>query len=468
MGIESTVRATTVEVREAATGALVASARSPHPPVDGVRREQDPTVWWAALLDAVARTGVDDVGAVSVAGQTQCLVLADEAGAVLRPAKVWSDTEAAPHARRLVRSIGAARWAAAIGHVPDAATPIAKLAWVAEHEPRVLARVGRLLTPHDWLTFRLTGRMVTDRGEASTTGWWATGQERWRPDVLRQAIGQRSEQEWADCLPPVLAPGERADWMAALTHEQVGLRGRPLVAAGTGHAMATALGIGLASRETAIGLGAFGSVTTVAEAAVGDESGTVAGLADATGRFLPLVRTGDAMAAVDAVLRLLAIDRTGFEALMAAEAPGAGGLVLRPGRAAGRPRAGAFHGFDGDCTRGQMARAVAEGVVCAALAGVDSILDAGARLTDSPIRLHGTGARSMAMRQLVADLSGRPVVASDGTAARGACVQAAAVLAEARPEDIVRAWRLRAGPITEPDPDLDPEPIRAQWAAAGA
>ena len=56
----------------------------------------------------------------------------------------------------------------------------------------------------------------------------------------------------------------------------------------------------------------------------------------------------------------------------------------------------------------------------------------------------GGGSRSSAYRQILADLAGRRVttVGADEHVAAGACVQAAAVLAQKDPHEIAQAWGL--------------------------
>ena len=472
LGVDSSTQSTKVEVRDADTGALVASGRSPHPPTTPPRSEHDPTVWWAALMDAIGQTGQRDIAAISVAGQQHGMIVTDDAGSVLRPAKLWNDTESAPQAARLVEQFGAAKWSSSVGVVPVAAITITKLAWLSVNEPGVFARIGRVLLPHDWLTFRLTGRMVTDRGDASGTGYWSPTQGRWRPDILRRLDPSVPEQRWLDRLPTVLGPRERADWLAAPVHELVGLRGRPIVAAGTGDNMAAALGIGLRPRQTAISIGTSGTVYSVAEKPISDPSGAVAGFADATGRFLPLVCTNNATKVTDMVARLLGTDAAGLGRLALDAPAGAGGVVLLPyldgERTPNRPDAtGAVHGLRSDASREQLARAAFEGVVCSLLDGLDALRRAGVELSPTaPIQLIGGGARSAAYRQILADLSGLPVVVPKGDehVAKGACVQAAAALTETAPEQVIEAWGLGAGAMTEPG-DIDGAAVREAYAA---
>ncbi len=114
--------------------------------------------------------------ALSVAAQQHGMVVLAENGEVLRPAKLWNDTESAPDAEELLGRLagGAAQWASACGSVPLPSFTITKLMWLRRCEPDVLRRTAAVLLPHDWLNFRLTGRRTTDRGDASGTGYWST------------------------------------------------------------------------------------------------------------------------------------------------------------------------------------------------------------------------------------------------------------------------------------------------------
>src|SRR5260370_17018933 len=77
-------------------------------------------------------------------------------------------------------------------------------------------------------------------------------------------------------------------------------------------------------------IGTSGTVYTVSDEPTADPKGYVAGFADATGRFLPLACTLNAMRVIDTFARLLQVDLAGFDQLALAGEPGAGGLVLLP------------------------------------------------------------------------------------------------------------------------------------------
>ena len=205
-GVDSSTQSCKVVICDADTGAVVRSGTAPHP--DGT--EVDPEAWWVALEQAAgAAGGLDDVVGISVAAQQHGMVCLDEAGHVVRPAMLWNDTRSADAATDLVAELGAAAWAAAIGSVPVASFTVTKLRWLAEHEPDALARTVAVCLPHDWLTWRLLGApgvdtLVTDRGDASGSGWWSPIDGRQRDDLLALATGRSLH------VPRVLGPDETA------------------------------------------------------------------------------------------------------------------------------------------------------------------------------------------------------------------------------------------------------------------
>ncbi len=433
-GVDSSTQSTKVEIRRVDSGEIVASASSPHPATTPPRSEQDPQAWLDAFTAAWAEAGSPAIDAISIAGQQHGMVVLGPDGQVLRPAKLWNDTESAPDAGWLLKQLpdGASGWAAAVGSVPTASFTATKLSWLHRSEPDTWAQLAHVLLPHDWLTSQLARSFTTDRGDASGTGYWspATGEYRW--DVLGMIDRER---DWNDVVPRVAHPLEVVGtWQGAK------------VAAGTGDNMAAALGLGVTPGRAIVSLGTSGTAFTVADAPTADASGAVAGFADATGRFLPLVCTLNATKVLNAVARLLAVDRAGFDALALAAPPGAGGLTLLPyfdgERTPNLPGAtGALAGLRSDVTREQLARAAVEGVVCGMLDALDALA---AHAPVTSVVLTGGGARSAAVRQVFADLCRLPVSVStaDEAVASGACVQAAAVALGVDHGEVAERWGL--------------------------
>ena len=458
-GIDSSTGATKVELRDPGSGMLLGAAQTAHTPVTPPHARHDPEMWWSALcaaLDtAVARAGAAHpvrVAAISVAAQQHGMVALDGEGTLLADAPLWCDTTSAPDAAALIDLLpgGAVGWAEACGSVPVPSFTITKLAQLRREHPDRFGRLGTLLLPHDWLTWRLSGRRVTDRGDASGTGYWSPDRESWAIELLDLVD---DATDWSAVLPEVLAPDAA---VGATAGEAARRWPGAAVGPGTGDNMAAALGLGLRAGDVAISLGTSGTVFAVSEHPTHDPAGLVAGFADATGRFLPLVCTLNATKVLDATARLLGVDLAGFDALAVAAPVGADGVTLLPyfdgERTPDRPSStGVVAGLRSDVTREQLARAAVEGVVCGLLDGMDAL---GSHVpTDGQVWVLGGGAHSPAARRALATLLGREVRRSslDEAVATGACVQAAAVLRGSDPAAVRAEWELEGGDVTEPE-----------------
>ena len=423
-GIDSSTQSCKVVVRDADTGHLMRSGRAPHP--HGT--EVHPDAWWAALGQAVEQAGgLTDVAAVSVAAQQHGMVCLDADGTVVRPALLWNDLRSARAATDLVTEAGMAGrlfWARAVGSVPVASFTVTKLRWLAEHEPHAAARTAAVALPHDWLTWRLAGSTAitdlhTDRSDASGTGYWSPATGEYRRDLLRVALGHGA------LLPSVLAPNESA-----------GVHGSGvLLGPGAGDNAASALGVDARPGDVVVSIGTSGTVFAMAATPAADPTGVIAGFADATGGFLPLVCTLNAARVLTATAALLGVGIEELSRLALAAAPGSEGVVLVPylegERTPSKPDStGAVHGLTlRNATPANLARAAVEGILCGLADGLDALAANGV-----PVRrvlLIGGGARAEAVQAIAPTVLGHPVrVPPVGEyVADGAARQAAWILA---------------------------------------
>ena len=421
-GVDSSTQSCTVVVRDADSGELVRDGRASHPP----GTEVDPTAWWDALQEAVEQAGgLSDVDAVAVAGQQHGMVCLSAGGDVVRPALLWNDTRSSGAADDLVAELGAKEWAEAIGSVPVASFTVTKLRWLARHEPEHATATAAVCLPHDWLTWRLRGsedlgELVTDRSDASGTGYWSAATGDYRLDLLRTAFGRDDLR-----LPRVLAPGAEA----GRTPDGA------VLGPGSGDNAGAALGLGAEPGDVVISLGTSGVVSAVSTTATADPSGIIAGFASATGEYLPLVCTLNAARVLDAAARILGVDHAELARLALSAPAGADGLVLVPylegERTPNRPNAtGALHGLTlASSTPARLARAAVEGLLCGLADALDALVAAGV-----PVRrafLVGGAARSEAVARIAPAVLGRPVLlpTPGEYVADGAARQAAWVLA---------------------------------------
>jgi len=439
-GVDSSTQSTKVVLCRAEDGQVAGRGSAPHP----AGTECDPQAWWTALQQAGDGL-LTRAAAVGVAGQQHGMIVLDDAGQVIRPALLWNDLRSAGAAAALVREHGGpAWWADRTGSVPTGSFTVTKLRWLADHEPVSAARAAAVLLPHDWLTSRLAsdgderasgaadpgsgpggwpgaGRAtaVTDRGDASGTGYFSPSAGRWLPDLAAAALGHPLR------LPRVAAPAEivgQTRWGAALS-------------AGTGDNMAAALGLGLEPGDVVVSIGTSGTAFAVSEVPAADSSGAVAGFADATGRFLPLVCTLNAGLVLSATAALLGADLDGLSSLALAAQPGAGGITLLPyldgERTPDRPAAtGVLRGLTTrNMTRENFARSAVEAVLASLAEAADLLIASG--VARGRVLLIGGGARSEAVCRIAPGLLRCGVVVPEPAdyVAIGAARQAAWALA---------------------------------------
>ena len=436
-GVDSSTQSTTVVLRDADSGLVVGRGSAPHTPTFPPLSEQDPNEWWRAMVAAFAQArsaaGVSaaDISAVSIAAQCHGLVPLDSAGHVIRPAKLWNDVTSAPEIAALVAQVGPETWIDMVGSLPPASFTISKLAWLKVHEPANFDLMRSVLLPHDYLTWRLAGRAVTDRSDASGTGYFSAPQGAYLPQILDLVD---PSVDWVSALPTVLGPSEPAGTVLASVANEIGISSTAIVGPGAGDQHASALGLGAQSGDVVYAFGTSGVIYSTHPEPIFDHSGIVNSVADAAGGYLPLVCTLNAAKVTDLVAKLLGVDHSTFEKLALAaplrdDRPVFAAFIDGE-RSPNRPDArGIIAGISSETSREELALAAIEGVVLGLERGHAAIVSAG--VADSGrILVTGGASASAAYRQVLADITGRDVETlpqPDATAA-GAAVQAASVL----------------------------------------
>ena len=453
-GVDSSTQSVKVVIRNAETGELVRHGRASHP--DGT--EVDPAHWESALDKAIADAGgLDDVSAISIGGQQHGMVTLDSSGEVIRPALLWNDTRSAQSARDLNAEMGGdAQAAQKVGSVLVASFTATKLRWLADNEKANATKVAAVALPHDWLSWRLQGgkdfeKLFTDRSDASGTGYFDSVTSTYRDDLLKSAL--RTDR--TIITPRITAPSA----FGGTT-----LSGIP-IAAGAGDNAGAALGVQAQPGDVVVSLGTSGTAFAVSDTPTHDPSGAVAGFADATGRFLPLVCTLNAARILDAATRILGKTHDEVGALALTAKPGANGLSLLPyfegERTPNRPDAtGVFAGMNlNNSNPADIARAMIEGMLCGLVDAVDALEKLGVSI--NRVLLIGGAAKNPAISSIASSLFGREVlVPQPGEyVADGAARQAAwALLGGATPPQ----WNL--GEVSSTHSVATPEVVSAYRA----
>jgi xylulokinase len=390
------------------------------------------------------------------------MVVLDRSGRVIRPALLWNDTRSAQAAVDLIAEFP--DLAQRTGSAPVASFTSTKLRWLRDSEPANAALVAAVALPHDWLTWRLRGfgpnnpvleELTTDRSDVSGTGYWNPATGEYDGEVFAAAIGRAARSDASPdgiVLPRVLGPGDEA-----------GRHGELRLGVGAGDNAGGALGLGAVAGDVVVSIGTSGTVFAVTDRPSADPTGTVAGFADASGIFLPLIATLNAARILDSIATLLGVDHDELGRLALTAEPGAGGLVLQPWfegeRTPNRPDATAtlFGMTLASTTPANLARAAVEGMLCGLASGLDALRGVG--VAAERILLIGGAAQNPAVAAIAAQVFDVPVVvpAPGEYVARGAASQAAWTLTGTRPQ-----WDLPI--VAEPAVDYRPG-IRAQYAA---
>lgn len=402
-GVDSSTQSVKVVIRDAHTGEFIRQGRASHP--DGT--EIDPQLWKVALETAIKDAGgLDGVAAMSIAGQQHGMVALNNEGEVIRPALLWNDTRSAQAAQDLNREQGGdLEIAKKTGSVLVASFTASKLRWMADNEPENAAKVAAIALPHDWLSWQLQGgrdfaQLFTDRSDASGTGYFDPTTSLYREDILHLALRHKFEVT----LPKIIAPEK----FGGTTQS-----GIP-IAAGAGDNAGAALGLQAQPGDVVISLGTSGTAFAVSDTPTHDASGAVAGFADATGRFLPLVCTLNAARILDAATRILGKSHDEVAALALSSVAGAHGLTLLPyfegERTPNRPNAtGVFAGINlNNSNPADIARAMIEGMLCGLTDAVEALMRLG--VTVNRILIIGGAAKNPAIPIIASALMGREVV----------------------------------------------------------
>ena len=435
IGVDSGTQSTKVLVVDGKTGRVLAAAAQGYGLIEGLpagAKEQHPHTWRDATSRAIrqalklAKARPQEVRSIGVSGQQHGFVPLDEAGEVIRPAKLWCDTTTSAECEEIMAKLGGLK--ATIRTLGNAVLPgftASKILWLKNHEPENFKRLATVLLPHDYLNFWLTGDKSMEFGDASGTALLNVRKREWSDRVL-QAI----DPHLADRLPKLTTSDQRAGFLQPKTAKALGLTTETMVSAGGGDNMMGAIGTG--NTRPGIVTASFGTSGTIYACAakpVVDPEGEIAAFCDSANQWLPLLCTMNVTTATEMVRRDFGVDHAGFQKVAGKAPAGCDGLLLLPYLEGERTPnvpdgTGVFLGINPKTfTAHHFARAAMEGVTLGMNYGLRRLATLGVNATQ--IRATGGGAQSKLWRQIMADIFQVEVVTlkvSEG-AAYGAALQ---------------------------------------------
>ena len=438
LGIDCGTQGTKAIILDAASGQVLGQGAAAHTMISGAngRREQDTQQWLDAFTlatrQALLAANVDgqSILGIGVSGQQHGLVLLDDQGEVLRPAKLWCDTETSAENDRLLTHLGGEKGSLErLGVVIAPGYTVSKLLWTKEQHPVVFSRIARILLPHDYLNFWLTGRACSEYGDASGTGYFNVRTRQWDLQLLRDIDASGRLQA---ALPELIDAHQSVGTLLPAIAEHLGINPDALVSSGGGDNMMGAIGTGnIQPGAITMSLGSSGTVYAYSDAPKVSPDASVATFCSSSGGWLPLICTMNLTNATGAIRELFDLDLQQFNELVAQAPIGADGVSMLPflngERVPALPHAtGSLHGLTLDnLTQANLCRAAVEGTTFGLRYGLDLLRHNG--LQSRSICLIGGGSKSAVWRQIVADIMNTPVICTEQSeaAALGAAIQAA-------------------------------------------
>ena len=438
LGIDCGTQGTKAIVLDAVTGQVLGQGAAPHSMISGHngRREQDVQQWLDAFEKATAgallEAGIsgEQILGIGVSGQQHGLVLLDADGQVLRPAKLWCDTESTPQNDQLLEYLGGE--SGSLQRLGIAIAPgytVSKLLWTKEQHPDLFARIDKILLPHDYLNYWLTGRCASEYGDASGTGYFNVRTRQWDLAILEHIDPSGNLSR---ALPELLEAHEPVGTILPEIARRLGINPNAVISSGGGDNMMGAIGTGnIHPGAITMSLGSSGTVYAFADQPRVSEQASVATFCSSSGGWLPLICTMNLTNATGVVRELLGLDIAAFNQAVSQAPIGAEGVSMLPflngERVPALPHAtGSILGLDAtNLTQPNLCRAVVEGTTFGLRYGMDLLRASG--IKSANIRLIGGGAKSAVWRQIVADIMDTPVICTEQAeaAALGAAIQAA-------------------------------------------
>lgn len=399
------------------------------------RREQQPQWWTAALVSAfheavkLAKIEPHLIRGIGVSGQQHGLVMLDENDQPLYNAKLWCDTETAAENAEFIQLLGGNEQAfAQLGIMPQTGYTASKIAWFRKHYPEQYQRIAKIMLPHDYLNYWLTGHFCMEYGDASGTGYFDVANRQWDLDAFRLLAPELDPQK---VLAPLVSAEQKIGTIRPEIAKLLGLSPQVIVSTGGGDNMMGAIGTGNIKQGIAtMSLGTSGTLYAYTDTPLSDLPMEIANFCSSTGGWLPLVCVMNMTSANKNVMDLLQIDVKKFNEFIQQSPIGAEGITILPffngERVPPLPQAKAsILGLDAaNFTQANLCRAMMEAASFTLRYGLDLFRQAG--LSTSQIRLIGGGAKSAVWRQMIADIMNTEVVClkEEEAAALGGAIQA--------------------------------------------
>lgn len=195
--------------------------------------EQNADDWWKAVCDStkllLERTGIStsEIACVSFSAHMMGCLLVDKDGEPLRNMLIWADTRSSRQEKYMLERVDMQSGYKITGHRLSASNSAAKLLWIRDNEPEVYKKADKMLHVKEYIILKLTGQIVTEYSDAAGTNLLDIGKKEWSEDLLKAFDIRR------DLLPELYPSAHIAGKVTAEAVRLCGLaQGTPVVIGG--------------------------------------------------------------------------------------------------------------------------------------------------------------------------------------------------------------------------------------------
>lgn len=371
--------------------------------------EQNPEDWYEKTLlclDGLLKDQKKEcVRALAISGQMHGLVLLDKDDKVIRPSILWNDSRSEKECSYLNNVIGKNRICEDTGNIAFPGFMAPKILWVYEHEKENFERIDKIMLPKDYLIYKFSGCFVSDVSDASGMLLLDVKKRTYSSDMLDLCHIKES------MLPRLFESYEVIGNLSPMLAERLGLSSSVKIVAGAGDNAGAAVGTGCVKEgDCNISLGTSGTIFMPMDNFVADKENALHSFCDSSGKYhlMGCILTASSARSFWLENILNSNDYDKDESELADS-----DVIFLPYLCGERSPhndvdiRGAFISLSINTTRGQMSKAIMEGVAFALKDCLNVALKDGIKVTS--VSICGGGARSSTWRQIVSDVLGIPL-----------------------------------------------------------
>ena len=426
--------------------------------LNGNWAEQSPDEWWSAvsngLKDILDENSKERLKSISFSGQMHGLVLLDKEDKVIRPAIIWCDQRTEKECEEL----NSLPWLGEVtGNQALTGFTAPKILWVKNNESENFRKIDKIMLPKDYIAYKFSKIHAIDVSDASGTLMLNVSKREWGKEMIEHLeIKEES-------LGRVFESSEVIGKIDEEIAKEFGLKGEVKIVIGGGDQAIGAVGVGAIEEGViSVALGTSGVVFSSTDEYRADKEYRLHSFCDANGKYHQM---GVMLSAAGAFKWWVedvneSKDYGYYNEIAEKVEVGSKGLYFLPYLIGERTPhndsnvRGSFIGLTHNHKKGEMTRAVLEGVAFALRDSFELLKVMEIKI--DKIRVSGGGAKSLLWKQILADVLGKPVISIDSAAegpALGAAIMAA--VGAGRYESVEKACKDIINEVETCEPNLE-------------